>query len=162
MLAVKKIIIAISGPMVNIAFIILFSIIQVSFFGISRELILYANILIAIFNLIPIYPLDGGRIAKGILHILYGRQEAFEYINKISNSCIALLTAISSIAILYFKNIAILFILAYLWYLVIVENRRYKNKKRIYSNIQEKSYGNENTFIDISTFSCDNNRNFKD
>ena len=98
---------------------------------------MYANILIAIFNLIPIYPLDGGRILKGMLHILYGRKQSYEYTNKISNACIVLLTVIASITILYLKNIAILFILLYLWYLVIVENKQYQKKKKIYESMKK-------------------------
>ncbi len=141
LLTLKKLIIAASGPLTNLLFIFFFLIFDISPFGINRELILYANILIAIFNLIPIYPLDGGRIVKEILHIIYGRKEAYECINKISNICIAILTAISSIAILYWRNIAILLILAYLWYLVITENKKYKNKQEIYKrleNVEEK------------------------
>ena len=137
LLTLKKIIIAVSGPITNLIFIVLFYLFDFNFFNIDIELIIYSNILIAIFNLIPIYPLDGGRIVKGILHILYGRREAYEYTNKISNICISLLTAASSIAILYWKNIAILLILGYLWYLVIVENKKYKNKKELYSRLEK-------------------------
>lgn len=143
LLIVKKIIIAASGPITNLIFIILFSLFDFRLFNMDRELIIYSNILIAIFNLIPIYPLDGGRITKGILHILYGREQAYEYTNKISNICISLLTATSSIAILYWKNVAILLILAYLWYLVIAENKKYKNKKEIYNKIRENKEKSE-------------------
>ena len=124
LLTLKKIIIAASGPVTNLIFIVLFSFFDFHFFNIDRVLIIYSNILIAIFNLIPIYPLDGGRIVKGILHITFGRKEAYEYTNKISNVCISLLTAVSSIVILYWRNVAILLILGYLWYLVIVENKK--------------------------------------
>lgn len=147
LLTLKKLIIAASGPITNIIFIIFFLLFDVSPLGIDRELILYANILIAIFNLIPIYPLDGGRIINGILEIIYGRKEAYEYTNKISNICIAMITAISSIAILYWKNIAILFIITYLWYLVIVENKKYKNKQEIYKRIEKIGQKNEKIII---------------
>lgn len=147
LLTLKKIIIAASGPITNLIFIGLFSFFNFNFFYIDRELIIYSNILIAIFNLIPIYPLDGGRIVKGILHILYGREESCEYTNKISNICISLLTAVSSITILYWKNIAILLILAYLWYLVITENRKYKNKKEIYSKLEKSKEKSESIVV---------------
>ena len=136
LLTLKKIIIAASGPITNLLFIIVFLLFPISFFGISRDIVIYANILIAIFNLIPIYPLDGGRIAKGILHILFGRKESYRYSYMISNVTISILTAISSIVILNLKNIAILLILAYLWYLVISENKRYKTKQKIYEKIK--------------------------
>lgn len=147
LLTLKKIIIAASGPITNLIFIALFSFVDFNFFNIDRELIIYSNILIAIFNLISIYPLDGGRIVKGILHILCGREESYEYTNKISNICISLLTAISSIVILYWKNIAILLILGYLWYLVIVENKKYKNKKEIYNRLKDNEEKRETIVV---------------
>jgi len=146
MQTVKKIVVAASGVITNLIFILVFSVFDISVFGIERQLILYANILIAIFNLIPIYPLDGGRIIDSLLHIMYGKKEANKYTNMISNITITILTVITSIAILYFKNIAILFILFYLWYLVITENKKYNNKKQIYERL-EKIGKVENTEI---------------
>lgn len=132
MLAIKKLIIALAGPLTNFIITIIFLMANINFFGIERELVIYSNILIGIFNLIPIYPLDGGRAIKNILHITVGLQNSYEYTNQISKITICLLTGVCSIAILYIRNVAILLILAYLWYLVIVENRKYNRKKEIY------------------------------
>jgi len=145
-LAIKKLIIAMAGPITNLIVIILFTIFNFELYGISRELIIYCNILILVFNLIPIYPLDGGRIVKNILHIIYGLQEAYRYSNIISNITIIMLTAISSIAILYFKNIAILIILGYLWWICIIENRKYKNKMKIYEIIRNEQKNEKRTY----------------
>lgn len=131
MLAIKKLIIAIAGPLTNLIITIIFLLFNISFFGIERELVIYANILIGVFNLLPIYPLDGGRIIKNVLHIIVGLQSAGEYTNQISKITICLLTAMCSIAILYIRNVAILLILAYLWYLVIVEDKKYKKKMQM-------------------------------
>lgn len=132
MLTIKKLIIALAGPLTNFIITIIFLMVNINFLGIERELVIYSNILIGIFNLIPIYPLDGGRAIKNILHITVGLQNSYEYTNQISKITICLLTGICSIAILYIKNVAILLILAYLWYLVIVENKKYNRKKEIY------------------------------
>ena len=61
-ITLKKLIIAISGPATNFLIIIFFIFYNIGFLNITRDEIIYTNLLIGIFNLIPIYPLDGGRI----------------------------------------------------------------------------------------------------
>ena len=131
-LTLKKIIVAIAGPAVNFFIAILFTFNNITFLGLKNEFVVYSNIIIAIFNLIPIYPLDGGRILKYIIHLFKGLETSNTYMNTISNISIIILTILSSIGILYLKNIAILFIIVYLWFLVINENRLYSQKLKIY------------------------------
>ena len=98
-------------------------------FGKQSELmqtIIYANTVIGIFNLLPIYPMDGGRIFNEILHITVCLNKSYTYTHNITKVTIILLTVVASIAILYLQNIAIVFILGYLWSLVLKENIRYK------------------------------------
>lgn len=125
LLELKKIAIAIAGPLTNLI-IILFYI----FLNKAEINIIYANLLILLFNIIPIFPLDGGRILKSIIHIFWGYTKSIECIHIFSNVTIILFTLISSIVILKIHNIAILIILIYLWILVIKENKRYENVKQ--------------------------------
>lgn len=141
LLKLKEIFIALAGPMVNILIILAMILIEGKIDQETRIMCIYSNILIAIFNLIPIYPLDGGRILKGIISLKFGHLESLRLTNKISNICIVILTAISSIAIYYYKNIAILFIITYLWALIIVQNKRYNIKMNMYKVLEnEKNY----------------------
>lgn len=141
-LAVKRAIVAAAGPMTNFLVIVIMIIAST----INEKLMLsevcttivYANFLIGFFNLIPIYPLDGGRIIKEILHIKQGLKKSCHNTYKISKITIVILTAISSIAILYIQNISIIIILIYLWGLVILERKKYLQKKVIYSKVIEK------------------------
>lgn len=137
-LATKKLIIALCGPLVNLLLAVFFSIFNIQMFNIESDFIVYSNLLICLFNLIPIYPLDGGRIMKNILHIFTGLESSYSYINLISNISIIILTVLSSISIVYLQNIAILFILAYLWYLVISENKLYNQRLKIYSQLEKR------------------------
>lgn len=142
LLKLKKIFIASSGPIVNI---IMATLLITTEFGLKQEtriLSIYSNFLIAIFNLLPIYPLDGGRILKGIISLRLGHIEAVKLTNQISNISIIILTAISSIAIYYYKNISILFILLYLWAIIIVQNKKYNIKMKIYEILQKENLEN--------------------
>ncbi len=135
MLEVKKIIVALAGPITNLLIILITFNLNID---IDKSLtIIYTNLLIMIFNLLPIYPLDGGRILKGILHINSGKRKSTKYINNISKIIVTIITAISSILILYFENISIFLIVLYLWYLVITEDLKYKNIQVIYEKILE-------------------------
>ena len=130
LLEIKKMIVALAGPVTNLIIIIIALNMPGNLW--QTLIVIYTNILLILFNILPIYPLDGGRILKEIVHIQKGFKKSIIYTNVVANSSIILLTAISSIAIYYFKNIAILLILLYLWILVIVENKKYKARMRVY------------------------------
>lgn len=131
----KEILVASAGPLTNLI-ILIFTYV---FFGNSNfsSLVIYANLLILIFNLLPIYPLDGGRILNGILHILFGRLEARRLSFDISMVVTIVLTAVSSIGILYFHNIAIFLIVLYVWLIVLKENIIYSRIKKLYQNMEK-------------------------
>ena len=79
----KKIVLAIAGPLTNFLIAILMGVLHID--QNLKEIIIYSNILIGIFNMLPLYPLDGGRILKGIIKIKTSEEKADRIINKISN-----------------------------------------------------------------------------
>ena len=152
LLEIKKIAIASAGPLVNGFIIFILSI--PNLFHISdsdKMLMIFSNITLIIFNILPIYPLDGGRILKGILYFLKGKYKAEKYIYMISYITLVILTTISSIAVLYFKNIAIFLIIIFMWGLQMKETKIYMNKKKLYEmiNREMENYDCKNIKIPI-------------
>lgn len=116
----KEILVAIAGPMTSLILALIFkNIDEVNLAIVTKQEIFYTNILILIFNLLPLYPLDGGRILKGILSISLIEQKAENITNKVSSATIIILTIVSSIAVYYFKNIAIFLACIFLWNIVL-------------------------------------------
>lgn len=141
-ITLKKLLISFAGPLTNFTIAFLIAISSFEFLNVAKETIIYANILIGLFNLIPIYPLDGGRIVKYIIHMQKNLRKSYKYTNLISNITLIIITAVSSIAILYLKNIAIVLIVMYLWILVIKENNIYNKKMHLYKlvdNIEQNA-----------------------
>ena len=138
---IKKAIIALAGPITNLAIAAI--VILVEYFNISfknmyiYQIIIYSNLIIGLFNLIPIYPMDGGRILKEILNIYCGRKKAYKITYITSKAILIILTAIASITILFVQNIAVLLIIGYLWYLEINEIRIYNRRKNIQKLVEK-------------------------
>lgn len=124
LLEVKKIVVAASGPATNVLIAVLIKHINLDF--INQDIAIYSNILIFLFNLLPIYPLDGGRIIKSIIQIILGGRIAKIATNKLSNYLMIIITVIGSISVFYFENIAIFIIVIFLWGMVINENKKFR------------------------------------
>ena len=122
-LELKKIFVALAGPLMNVIIILL--VLQMNLNFLDTLMILYSNLLLILFNLLPIYPLDGGRITKGILHICLGKEKAEKYTNYLS------------FVIYQVENIAIFIIVVVLWAIFIREDRRYKKRKEIYHFLEQ-------------------------
>lgn len=132
LLTVKKLCINVAGPITNFVMIIIGAVMN------FHENILYANLIILMINLIPIYPLDGGRIIKNILKLSFGNKKAFTYSNQISNLFVISLTVISSIVVYYYKNWAIVLAIVFIWSLIINENKKYNIYDKVYKAIDKK------------------------
>mgnify|MGYP002342084140 CR=1 FL=1 len=128
----NKIIIDMAGPAINIITFIIAVIFK-------NEEIAYINILLAIINLLPIYPLDGGRIVKNLLLKSHNYKQVVGYTEKISKDTLIIITAISSIVILYIKNVGIFLIILYLWSIALKEWRKNQIIKRAFQAIQNNT-----------------------
>jgi len=114
---IKELFVTLAGPITSLALAILC----------TKQENIYSNLLILLFNLLPLYPLDGGRIIKTLLDMKLDEIQSNELISKISKTTLVILTVISSIAVYYYKNIAIFLTCIFLWFLVIQE----KNDKTL-------------------------------
>lgn len=121
----KEILVALAGPLTSLFLAILCY--YIDFTYIPRQEAVFSNLLILLFNLIPLYPLDGGRIIKGIIYTKKGIIQTEEMIDKISKITMIVITIICSIGVYYYKNIAIFLICIFLWSIVLKE----KNDKTL-------------------------------
>ena len=138
MISIKRIIIYFAGPLTNIIIAIIFGLFiidQKNLPDFIRTEVIYCNLLIATFNLIPIYPLDGGKIIHEIIHIIAGLKKCYQLTINITWISISILTAITGILVLYYKSFVILIAISYIWILVIKTQKELKNKQKIFEII---------------------------
>ena len=111
------------GPVINIVIAWI-----VNLFGSKNELtqmIIHINIAIGIFNLIPILPLDGGKILREIAKCIFGIEKANKFVIYFSKVILMLISFVYAILIIKIKNIIIIFLICYLWYLYFIEEKKY-------------------------------------
>lgn len=130
LISLKKLIVSFAGPLVSIILAFLFY---------DNNIILsYINILIFVFNMLILYPLDGGRILKYILCIFLGRSKALFLTNIISNITAIILSIFTLYLSIILENITYIFAVIYIWVIIIKENKRYKLKRNIYKILKNK------------------------
>lgn len=134
MYVLKNLIISMAGPITNIILFIIALFLPIELM--LKEKIIYLNAIIAIFNLIPMYPLDGSKVLQNILKLFCSNKESYKYTNIVANAILIIFTIFCSVFILYAKNIAIVAILIYLWYINIKENERQKIRNIILEKIK--------------------------
>ncbi len=137
----KKIIVAFAGPLTN--FVLIYIVSKLDIDIIQKINFVYANFLLVIVNLLPIFPLDGGRILYGIIRLFCGKQKAEKAMNIVSIVMLFFVTIVGIIAFFYNRNIAIFLFLLYIFFLVLNENKKFKNRKMIYKILEkdiEKKY----------------------
>ncbi len=110
------------GPLTNLIIAIIF--LNLPEYDFYREEIIFTNFAIAFFNLIPILPLDGGKILKELLKCFVGLEKSNRYTIFISKIILVIISFLYAILIVKIKNIMILFLLVYLWYLYNIEEKK--------------------------------------
>ena len=127
----NNIIIDLGGPAINLIFALVFFFIKIPDF-------VYANLIIFLINILPIVPLDGGRILKNILMYKYTFKTVNNVMIEISKYNLIILTLLSSMIIIYLQNPAIAIFILYLWGLYIKEKHNSNMIKNMYKIISKE------------------------
>lgn len=119
---ISKLLFYLIGPISNLIIAIIFLNLKITEY--YKLKIIYTNLAICYFNLLPILPLDGGNVLKEILKKIIGIEKASKWSLYFSKTFLIIITGIYSILIIKIKNIFILVLLIYLWYLYYIEERK--------------------------------------
>jgi stage IV sporulation protein FB len=134
----KEFIVLIAGPMFQ--FVGYYILINLSFFNNYIEMITSIHYAIIFFNMLPIYPLDGGKLLNIVFNYYFNFNRSFKYIIYISYFIVIV------ISIYYFKNsitLTSIFMILFLIYKITEESR---NKRNYYNKFLLDRYLDNNRY----------------
>lgn len=126
-----KILTYLAGPLCNLILAVIF------YFAKMNIELVQINFILGVLNMLPIIPLDGGRILKEILKKFLGHKKASIFMIEFTKFSLIIISLMYSVAILKLKNFAILFLILYMWWLYSVEDRKIQTLKRVYGIIEK-------------------------
>lgn len=95
------------------------------------DIFAYANLFTAIINLVPIFPLDGGRALLAALSFRFNRQRAYR-VMRVAGCIFSVILGIMSVVILRKINFSFLFMSLFIFFSTVVPDKRCKYE-RLYS-----------------------------
>jgi Zn-dependent protease len=114
--------VALAGPLVNFALAVGLTIVAaalgLSNFGLVHSLIV-ANLSLGLFNLVPAFPMDGGRVLRALLSARMGEGRATQVAVHVGKSL-----AIAFAIVGLFTNFMLVLIAAFVWIAATAEQRR--------------------------------------
>ncbi|MBM7556189.1 site-2 protease family protein [Halanaerobacter jeridensis] len=118
--------VAIAGPLLNF-FLAAVACLLIRYQVLSQDLIwffLRLNIMMGLFNFVPAFPLDGGRILRAKLSTKVGFKDATAQVLRISKMIAVLLTIVAIIGLYYgYINIMLVIISFFIYFVALKEGR---------------------------------------
>jgi stage IV sporulation protein FB len=120
-----EIIISLAGPIINILFAFLFRVTMEFFYtNPILELLFKCNFYMGIFNLLPVLPLDGGRILRGLLSYIIGFKASTNRLTYITYGFSIVLIIIGIYSMIYYRTG-----IYYAWIAIFISIAANKEKK---------------------------------
>lgn len=144
----KEILIALSGPFSNVLMLVFaYGLSRANVFTENLFLFYIANVSVLFLNLLPIPPLDGGRVARAILFHKFGIAHGVKCMKVLSKMCVIFLLAIGVFVAFFSRgNVSLLIICAFLIY-SLSEEKRNSEILVMHSFIYEKERLNKSGMI---------------
>ncbi|MFS0861715.1 M50 family metallopeptidase [Fredinandcohnia sp. 179-A 10B2 NHS] len=115
------------------------------------ELFLYHNVVILLFNLLPVWPLDGGKL----LYLFFSSKHSFFEAHKrmLILSSFSIITMIALVLLYYPNNLNLWIVISFLIFSIIMEWR--KRHFVFMRFLLERYYGKQDTFINLKPIIVD-------